>query len=408
MSSLKTPVLIADVETGGINALENPPLTLSAVRTSDGATFNVKIKPIDGLTIQEEALKVTGIDVEDLRMNGISEEEAAREFFKFAGGGDHVFAGCNFPFDIKFINELYKRNGMPSPVSHRCVDLQTVAFLAHEKGLINLPSSKSGVLLLNLDVISSAFGVSRATELHDSLEDVLLTQKCIEEGISLLKNRNEDVETEGKTNLVVITTETSGVNPRKHALLRLTAKRMSDGAVFDSWVKPDQGSYGDKKHLAKTGIDTSKLISEAPAASDVLRKFSRFLSESGPHILSGCNVSFDVDFIEAGCRRHGIRPPFGGKRVDLQTVAFVAHECERINLSQKNGVVDLSFDSIAKACGVSRQRGVDREPTDIQIVHQCLTHCAGINFEKKCAALASGKSHNLTNDRDFRHEAQTP
>lgn len=378
-----TPMIVADTETGGLDPSINPILTLSALRTDDGSSFNVKIKPPEGLEISPEALKVTGIDVEDLHLNGITEKEAVEGFCKFLGTGGHILAGCNFPFDMRFINEMFRRNSVPSPLKHRCVDLQTVAFLAHEKGLIDLPKSRGGVLLLNLDVVSSAFGVSRASELHDSLEDVILTKKCIEEGISLIKNKNDRQESLFKTNLVVLDVETSGLKPSLHTPLRISAKRLADGATFDSWVRPEPGSYGDKKSMEKTGIDPRELAKGAPPLSDVLKKLSRFLAESGPHILSGCNVAFDVDFIEAGCRKYGIRPPFGGKRVDLQTVAFVAHECGKINLPKKNGSVDLSFDSIAWACGIQRQSKADRAPSDTEIVHLCLEKCTGMSFEKK-------------------------
>lgn len=377
-------MIVADTETGGLDPFSNPILTLSALRTSDGASFNVKIKPPEGMDISPEALQVTGIDVEDLHLNGIPEADAAEQFCRFVGAEGHVIAGCNFPFDMRFLNEMFRRNNIPSPLKHRCVDLQTVAYLAHEKGLIDLPSSRGGVLLLNLDVVSSAFGVARASNLHDSLEDVILTQRCIEGGIDLLK-KNEmggAKEVSSRTNLVLLDVETSGLNPRKHSLLRVSAKRLSDGKVFDSWVKPEAGSYGDKKSLERTGIDTAKLSQEAPPLPEVLKKLSKFLSESGPHILSGCNVAFDVDFIEAGCRKYGLRPPFGGKRVDLQTVAFVAHECGKISLPQKNGAVDLSFNAIAGACGISRQKQADRDPSDLEIAHKCLSACTGISFVK--------------------------
>jgi DNA polymerase III epsilon subunit-like protein len=379
-------MVIVDTETGGLVPDENPVLTLSAVRTSDGASFNVKIKPPEDLTISPEALKVTGINVDDLIANGITEKEAALKFREFLGNDGYVIAGCNFPFDTRFLNEMFKRNNIPSPLKHRCVDLQTAAFLAHERGLISLPKSRGGVLLLNLDAVCESVGVSRASDLHDSLEDVNLTRQCIEKCISLIKddsrNKPNRETVSAKTNLVILDVETSGLNKKKHSILRVTAKRLSDGEKFDAWVKPEPGSFGDKRSLSKTGIDAEKLKTEGEELPSVLRKLSKFLSNSGPHILAGCNVSFDVDFIEEGCRKYGIRPPFGGKRVDLQTVAFVYHECGNIQLPADGGGVDLSFNSIAKACGISRGEKASREPTDTEIVHQCLEKCSRITFGK--------------------------
>lgn len=372
-------MIVADTETGGLDPRRNPILTLSAAKTHGGGSFNVKIIPPEGLEISEEALAVTGISVEDLRENGIPEAEAVRRFSEFVGEGGHVIAGCNFPFDMRFLREMYRRCGAPMPISHHCVDLQTVAFLAHERGVVELPKSRGGVLLLNLDVVSAAFGVSRSSELHDSLEDVNLTQKCIEEGIDRIR-----VGAGGgggaKNNLVVLDVETSGLDPRKHSVLRISAKRLDTGETYDTWVKPESGTYGDKKSMEKTGLDIAKIKEEGEPLKDALRGLQKFLGGCRAHILAGCNVAFDVDFIEHGCLKYGLRPPFGGKRVDLQSAAFVAHQCGTISLPMSDGKPDLSFSAIAGACGLVRGPGADRHPSDIELFQKCFTKCTGISF----------------------------
>jgi DNA polymerase III epsilon subunit-like protein len=377
MTTEKTEVIVADTETGGLDPQKNPILTLSAIKSVSGESLDIKINPPDHLEVSEEALSVTGINLQDLRENGVSEGEAARMFSEFVGGTPSLVAGCNFPFDMRFLREMYRRAGAPMPISHHCIDLQTVAFLAHEQGAIELPKSKGGVLLLNLDVVSAAFGVSRASELHDSLEDVKLTQKCIEEGVEKIKTRGISGVIP-KTRLVALDVETSGLNPQKHSILRISAMRIDSGESYDVWVKPEKGTYGDKSSLQKTGIDTEKLKEEGVPLRDALVGLQKFLGGSGPHILAGCNAAFDVDFVECGCRRYGLRPPFGGKRIDLQTMAYVAHECGRIQLGHKDGVLDLRFDSIAKACGIERGKGADRNPTDVEIVRECFARCGGL------------------------------
>jgi DNA polymerase III epsilon subunit-like protein len=381
MPANKTRMIVADTETGGLDPKRNPVLTLSAIKTHDGDSFNIKINPPEHLEISEEALAVTGISLTDLRENGVSEGEAVKLFTEFLEQGNSVVAGCNFPFDMRFLREMYKRAGAPFPLPHRCVDLQTVAFIANEHGLIDLPHSKGGVLLLNLDVVSSAFGVSRVSELHDSLEDVKLTQTCIENGISKIK----EGATRGKpptSRLVMLDVETSGLDPDKHSILRISAMRADSGESLDVWVRPEPGSFGDKKALAVNGIDPDRVKKEGIPLRDALKSLQKFLSETGPHILSGCNVSFDVDFVEKGCKKYGMRPPFGGKRIDLQTAAYVAHECGWISLPDDNGKPDLSFNSISKACGFERGKGADRHPSDITLAHKCLSVCTGIVYGK--------------------------
>ncbi len=372
-------VIVADTETGGLDPRIHPILTLSAIRSSDGASFNVKIAPEPGMVVEQDALAVTGIDLTDIKVNGISEKQAAEEFANFVRG-DHLMAGCNFPFDQGFINAMYKRQGMESPISHRCIDLQTAAFLAHEHGAINLPV-RYGVPLVNLDAVCEAHGLGREGELHDSLEDVTLTQQCIEASIAALKDKKE--HTKARTNLIFIDIETSGLNPDKHAILRISATRSSDGQTFDRWVKPEEGKWGDKKSLERNGVDIEFLKKNGENLRDVLKDFSKFSAQGGPSLMAGCGVAFELSFLDESCRRHGIRPPFAGKRIDLQTAAFVAHECGWIKLDPSSQDGALSFDEIAMACGLERKRGVERSPSDMELAIKCLEKCGKISYTAK-------------------------
>lgn len=374
MTEPNAKLIVADTETGGLDPKTNPVLTLSAIRTSDGASFNVKIRPPKGLEISPDALRITGLDPVDLHQNGMDEREAAIGFAEFIGKGDHVVAGCNFPFDMRFIGEMFKRQRIPSPLTHRCVDLQTVVVMAHEHGLVDMPLGRNGIPLLNLDAASNTFGVARAGNLHDSLEDVILTQRCIEAAMEKLQTGAKE-SAEARTNLVFVDAETSGLDPSKHTILRLSALRTSDGKMFDAWVQPEAGTYGDKKALEANGVDVERLKTEGRPLKDVMREFNKFLSEAGPHLLSGCNTAFDVDFVEAACKRFGMRAPFGGKRVDLQTAAYVAHNLGWIELPDKKGSPDLSFTAIAKACGIERQKGAGRSPSDVEIAARCIAKC---------------------------------
>lgn len=370
-------VIVADTETGGLDPSRHPILTLSAIRQSDGASFNTKIVPEPGMTVDEDALAVTGLDMADIMANGVSERQAAEEFSRFVKG-DHVLAGCNFPFDQGFINAMYRRQGIPSPISHRCIDLQTAAFLAHEHGTIDLPV-RYGVPLMNLNAVSEAFGLARATHLHDSLEDVILTQQCIDAAITSLKG--SPGAGKPRTNLTFVDIETSGLNPDKHSILRISATRTSDGAIFDKWICPEQGKWGDKKALEINGVDVEFLKTNGEPLKDVLREFSKFSAKGGPGLMAGCGVAFELSFLDESCRRHGIKPPFSGKRVDLQSAAFVAHECGWITLDPSETGGALGFSSIAKACGMVREQGAARKPSDLELAVRCMEKCGRVPYE---------------------------
>lgn len=388
MSRTKTNLVVADTETGGLDPGRNPILTLSAICTESGKSFNAQIKPVEGMHIEEGALRVTGLDPEILRKEGQDEREVALGFSKFISeAGEHVVSGCNFPFDQRFIAAMYRRQKLPNPISHRCVDLQTAAFLAHELGVIELPVNR-GVPLVNLDAVSKVFGVSRESELHDSLEDVKLTHRCLDAAIEALR-KDKRVAEPKNTNFVIVDTTTSGLVPGKHTILSIGAMRTSDGARFHRWVVPEKGSYGDKKAMEINGLDVETLRKEGVSLERATKDFMKFLYDTGSHVLAGCNVAFDVDFIEDACRKYGIRPPFGGKRLDLQTAAYIAHECGGISLPSKNGVPDISFDGIAQSCGLARKKNGVGSSEDVEVAALCLARCTGISVGKDRKTLPS-------------------
>lgn len=87
-----------------------------------------------------------------------------------------VLAGQSVYFDIIFLQYSYKQNQIPYPFSHKILDLKILAFYYFtilKNNNISVPQS------LSLESIANFFNLKRSSNIHNALEDAILTAKCI-------------------------------------------------------------------------------------------------------------------------------------------------------------------------------------------------------------------------------------
>ena len=124
---------------------------------------------------------------------------------------------------------------------------------------------------------------------------------------------------------VVIDVETGGLDPEKHALLEVAAVFLTldeQGSLVpletvDFKILPDAHCEIDEKSLKINKIDMElhrvSAISEADAIKALFTLIRKAIKKHHcvRGILTGHNASFDLDFLEAAAKRHGIkRNPF--------------------------------------------------------------------------------------------------
>ena len=113
-----------DIETGGLSETKNPITEIALVvydceKFQEKARFETFVKPYDGLVLEPDALKHTGITLEMLEEDGVDIEDLVDymvELFKtFAYGNARfkykpVLVGHNISkFDVPFIEYAFKR-----------------------------------------------------------------------------------------------------------------------------------------------------------------------------------------------------------------------------------------------------------------------------------------------------------
>lgn len=158
-------MIILDIETGGLDPITNPMLSLGAVDYNTCEEFYGECRASQGTNIDDRALEVNGFTMaqcQDVAKD--TEADLYAKFLSWCVGRETLLAGQQVgAFDIRFLREIHDKNktvtwsfGGMWPFGHRSVDLHSVAFAQLGKSL-------------SLDGILTAVGLSPEPKPHNAL-----------------------------------------------------------------------------------------------------------------------------------------------------------------------------------------------------------------------------------------------
>lgn len=157
-----------------------------------------------------------------------------------------------------------------------------------------------------------------------------------------------------KTKLVVVDTETGGLRADRHALLSLAAVDSVRGEAFHALIRPSADWIVEAGALEVNGLTLDFLRDAGRAESVVMAEFAAWMDARRGSMVAGCNVAFDIGFLEAAAKRSGLKWQ-AGRSLDLRGAAWLAYETKGLELAiGKDGNPKLSLDSISNALGLSR------------------------------------------------------
>ena len=154
------PVVI-DLETGGFDKDIHAVLQIAAVSlawTADRISidqvrgWNVIPHPL--MRVEEESLRITGIDLADPRRDALDEEDAVRELFRFIrrevrrnGCERAVLTAHNAHFDHGFVTSAAERNGVKRNPFHpfTVIDTASLAAVAYGHTVLSEACARAGI-----------------------------------------------------------------------------------------------------------------------------------------------------------------------------------------------------------------------------------------------------------------------
>lgn len=178
--------VFVDTETTGFDGVKCAAIQLAAILDVDGvevSRFDVSMRPFEGAEVSEDALKVSGNTLESVALFP-PEVEGFAVFLAWLDTADKIeagqahFAGYNSPFDQRFVEALFKRNGREFgefffPIQAR-FDVLAIARRVIPRGCT--ANYKLGTIALH---ILGAEAMARFTEtnsLHNAMTDIEVTR----------------------------------------------------------------------------------------------------------------------------------------------------------------------------------------------------------------------------------------
>jgi DNA polymerase III epsilon subunit-like protein len=154
-------------------------------------------------------------------------------------------------------------------------------------------------------------------------------------------------------NMLWVDVETTGLSPRKCAVASIAALANWDTEnIFYREIRAWDGAALDPEALRVNGFTSEQLLSEdRPTETQVANEFNAWVmrSFSGPPIICGQNVKFDIDFIGEMYRRAGVVLNLKTRFLDTQAVALFLHNAGVIELPFSGDFIKTNLDVLVAA-----------------------------------------------------------
>lgn len=178
--------LVVDIETTGVNPLQNGLLEIAAVsirlneeeQYEPFETFICHVMPFEGAKIDPKAMEITKIDPYHPFRFAIQENEALNQFFEFARKAvttnrcrRAVLVGHNAHFDLSFIQAAMLRCRIKTSPFHAftCFDTATLAGFVYGKTVLAKALQSAGITFEREKAHSALYDAEKTAELFCGL-----------------------------------------------------------------------------------------------------------------------------------------------------------------------------------------------------------------------------------------------
>ena len=186
-----------------------------------------------------------------------------------------------------------------------------------------------------------------------------------------------------KRNFIVLDTETTGLDEETQEIVQIAAEAISGDTLYDhqsgkfqAVLKPEKPETASPKAIEvlgeelwttaqASGLDQKtalkSLLAYCETVNDRKNKYEK-------PMLVGHNIKFDLKFIVAACKRHGLIKteddlPFHYHTIDTISIGFLLFHTDP-------NVTSYTLDSVAKVFGIVRKQDTHDAGEDVSITKQ--------------------------------------
>lgn len=142
--------------------------------------------------------------------------------------------------------------------------------------------------------------------------------------------------------ILIIDTETSGLDPEKCSILSIGATTLDGEHKFYKECRAWDGAEVHPKALEVNGLHSHQKAKLSE--SDLMIEFADWLDEVGIKQMAGYNVQFDYGFLDHAFKRAKLKNPIQRRTVDAQSLAWgyiVKNDLQMPRALSMNNVLEL-------------------------------------------------------------------
>lgn len=160
--------------------------------------------------------------------------------------------------------------------------------------------------------------------------------------------------------MIVLDVETTGLVPEKHSILSLGALDLNDPTnQFYEECQVWDGAEIEDAALAINGFSREEVTGQGSSKQTEAGLIASFVAWATDRpldrTLAAQNVSFDLEFVQAACKRAGIECPFAKRTIDVHTVTWMHMTKQGIAPPLKNGHSAINLDFALRYCGIPEE-----------------------------------------------------
>jgi len=156
--------------------------------------------------------------------------------------------------------------------------------------------------------------------------------------------------------MIVLDVETTGLVPEKHSILSLGALDLDDPTnQFYEECQVWNGAEIEEEALGINGFTPEEVGERSGKQTEagLIRAFVAWaMDRPKERTLAAQNVSFDLEFVQAACKRAGIECPFAKRTIDVHTLTWAHMVSRGVALPVKNGHSAINLDAALAYCGL--------------------------------------------------------